>query len=110
MSKRITTARLLKAGFVLTDCPDGKFWVIERHTGSDADSIAAICKRFLEDMEDTAVSEDLVLQCDSDFKNPVLYVDGFLWELPRREFAGIVARLTKASKKAARSNGPHGNE
>lgn len=93
---RITAGRLLRAGFRLTDCDDGKFWVLEGQTGPEADRIAAVCKRYLEDMDNTAVAEDIVLQCDEDFQNPVFYMDGFLWQLERSVFSGIIARLEKS--------------
>jgi len=92
---RITAGRLLRAGFRLTDCDDGKFWVLERQPGPEAERIAAVCRRYLEDMGGAAVAEDIALQCDEDFKDPVLYADGFLWKLDRGSFSGIVARLTK---------------
>ncbi len=95
MAKHISTERLVKAGFVLTTCPDGKFWVLEKSPGEEADQIAAFCKKILEDMDSTSVSEDLVLQCGYDFTEPVFYMDGFIWHLPQREFAAIVAYLIK---------------
>lgn len=95
---RITTQRLCKAGFVLTDCSDGRFWVMEQGPGDGAERMAAVCRLFVEDMDEGAVAEDIVLQCDSDFKDPVLYRDGFLWKLAPRDFADIVARLTRRQK------------
>lgn len=92
---QITAGRLLRAGFRLTDCPDGKFWVLEEQQGQEADRIAAVCKRYLEDMDGTTVREDIVLQCDADLKNPAFYMDGFLWQLNRRDFSQIITRLAK---------------
>lgn len=92
---QITAGRLLRAGFRLTDCDDGKFWVLAEQPGREADRIAAVCRRYLEDVDSTAVAEDIVLQCDEDFQNPVFYMDGFLWQLERGVFSGIVARLSK---------------
>jgi len=92
---RITAGRLLRAGFRLTDCEDGKFWVLEGRPGREADRIAAVCKRYLEDMDGAAAAEDIALQCDEDFQNPVFYMDGFLWRLERGVFSRIIARLAK---------------
>ena len=92
---RITAGRLLRAGFRRTDCDDGKFWVLEGRAGQEADRVAAVCKRYLEDMDNTTVTEDVVLQCDEDFKNPVFYMDGFLWQLNRGDFSAIITRLAK---------------
>ena len=92
---KITAVRLLKAGFRLTDCEDGKFWVLERPVSWEADEIAAVCRRFLEDMDIITVTEQLVLQCDEDFKNPCLYVDGYFWELSKSDFSRIAGRLEK---------------
>ena len=98
MAKRMPTQRLFKAGFVLTDCPDGRFWVMEQGPGDAAERMASVCRIFVKDMDAAAVAEDIVLQCDSDFKNPVLYVDGFLWKLPPGDFSDIVTGLTKSQK------------
>lgn len=92
---RITAGQLLRAGFRLTGCDDGKFWVLEGQPGPEADRVAAVCKRYLEDMDSTVVKEDIVLQCGEDFKNPAFYMDGFLWQLDRGVFSDIVARLAK---------------
>lgn len=93
---RLTAGQLLRAGFRLTDCEDGRFWVLAEQSGQEADRIAAVCRRYLEDMDGTAVAEDIVLQCGEDLKDPVFYMDGFLWQLARRDFSGIVARLAKS--------------
>ena len=95
MAKRLTMDKMLKAGFVLEDCPDGRFWVIDREPGEEANRVAAICRLYLEDMDSAEVGEELVLQCDCIFKEPALYVDGFMWNLDPRDFAHIVARLAK---------------
>lgn len=95
---RITAARLLRAGFTLADCEDGKFWVIEKQAGGEADRIAAVCGLFVEDMDSLTVAEDAVLQCDLDYSDPVFYKDGFLWHLSRRDFSWIVKRLAKERK------------
>ena len=86
---------MLKAGFVLTDCEDGKFWVLDCGPGTDADCAAELCRSFLDDLDGGSVKEELVLQCGSDFKGAALYIDGFYWELPAWEFGGLVARLGK---------------
>lgn len=95
MAKHLSTARLLKAGFVLTDCSDGKFWVLEKSPGPEANHLAAVCKWFLDDVDSVDVSETIVLQCGPEFEEPVLYIDGFLWNLPQREFSKIVARIIR---------------
>ena len=102
MAKRLTMDKMLKAGFVLEDCPDGRFWVIDREPGEEADSVAAICRLYLEDMDSAEVGEELVLQCDCVFREPALYVDGFMWNLAPRDFAHIVARLAKRRRKLPR--------
>lgn len=102
MFHRITTVRMLKAGFVLTDFPDGRFWVFEKQPGDEANRIAAICQLYLTDMDSTVVTDEIVLQCASNFKEPVLYMDGFLWNLAPRDFADIVARLIKYGKKSSK--------
>ncbi len=95
MPYQISAGRLLRAGFRLTDCDDGKYWVLECRPGPEADRMAAVCGRFVDDMENTAVKENIVLQCDENFKDPLLYMDGFLWQLDRIHFSGMIARLTK---------------
>ena len=105
MWKRVTPELLLSAGFLLTDCSDGKFWVLEREAGVEAVRIAAVCRAFLPDMDTEAVLEELVLQCDVDFKDPALYVDGFLWRLSPRDFSGIVSRLARRGRRAQNRGG-----
>lgn len=95
---KLTVERMLRAGFVLTDCEDGRFWALAEEPGQAADRIAAVCGEFLPDMDAAAVAEDIVLQCGSDYSDPALYMDGFLWSIPRREFSGIVARLGRPEK------------
>lgn len=95
MSRKISTERLLKAGFLLTQCEDGKFWAIAREAGPEADQLAALCRTSIEDMEAGPVAEDIVLQCDADFQNPSFYMDGFLWLLEKRDFARLVSLLIK---------------
>ena len=102
MAKRLTMDKMLKAGFVLEDCPDGRFWVIDKEPGEEANRVAAICRLYLEDMDSAEVGEELVLQCDCVFKEPALYVDGFMWNLDSRDFAHIVARLAKRRGKLLR--------
>lgn len=102
MAKRLTMDKMLKAGFVLEDCPDGRFWVIDREPGEEADRVAAICRLYLEDMDSAKVGEELVLQCDCVFREPALYVDGFMWNLAPRDFSHIVARLAKRRGKLPR--------
>lgn len=93
MAKRVTIDKLRKAGFTLESCPDGRFWVIDQGPGEEAERIAAVCRLYLEDLDSTAVRDELVLQCDCVFKDPALYVDGFMWNLAPGDFARIVARL-----------------
>ncbi len=95
MSRKISSERLLKAGFLLTQCEDGKFWVIAREAGPEADQLAALCRTVIEDMDGTSVAEDIVLQCDSGFQNPSFYMDGFLWLLEKRDFSSLVSLLIK---------------
>ena len=95
---RFSTARLLKAGFLLTDCEDGKFWVLDRPPGDEANRIAAICRKSLTDMDAAEVREEIVLQCDGDFRNPALYMDGYLWYLIPPVFSDILTELSKLYK------------
>ena len=95
---RLTVEQMLRAGFTLTDCEDGRFWVLAEEPGKAADRIAAVCGEFLPDMDAAPVAEDIVLQCGSDYSDPALYRDGFFWSIPRREFSGMVARLGRPEK------------
>lgn len=95
---KLTTERMLWAGFTLTDCEDGRFWVLAEKPGPAADRIAAVCQAFLPDLDAASVTEDIVLQCGSDYSDPALYMDGFFWSLPRREFSGMVSRLGRPEK------------
>lgn len=99
---RWSSARLMKSGMRLTDCEDGKFWVLERSSGEEACRIAAICREYVPDLESVDVAEDLVLQCDSDFKNPVLYIDGYLWELTPPVFSSILTDLSRHPRRTTK--------
>lgn len=108
MSRKISTERLLKAGFQLTECEDGKFWVLAREAGPEADQIAAICKAILDDVDSATVSEDIILQCASSFQDPSFYLDGFLWMLTKVEFSYIVSRLIHKNSNPPPSDGGRG--
>ena len=60
---------LRKAGFSLETFEDGKFWVCERKPGEESEKSLAVCRRYIEG-----------------FGDPVLYIDGFLWQLSPRVF------------------------
>ena len=103
MSKKLNTERMLRAGFQLEQYEDGKFWVLSREAGGEADRIAEVCRRVIEDMEPGSVKEDIVLQCGSDYQDPSFYMDGFLWPLERRDFAWLAAWLAKRRKAEERA-------
>lgn len=88
--------KLRKAGFSLETFEDGKFWVYE--PGEEMGKVLGVCRRCIEGFEENSVSDTLVLQCDFDFKNPVLYIDSFLWKLTSRDFADVVQGLGKIRK------------
>ena len=89
----ITIEKLRKAGFSLETFEDGKFWVYEKAPGENTSSLLATCRLCVSDFEDDTLSDTFILQCDFDLKNPILYLDGFLWNLSSRDFASLVRRL-----------------
>lgn len=92
---KVTNERLLRAGFKLEKCEDGAFWVIEREAGEEADRLLRICGRALINFDTEAVKDLILVQCGSDFSDPTLYIDGFLWNLAKRDFADIIFLLLK---------------
>ena len=95
MTRFISAERMVKAGFVLTACSDGKFWVLEKTAGEEADRIAALCKKVLRDLDKTSVADVLVLQCDQKFSSPALYMDGLFLDMTQREFFQITDHLIR---------------
>ena len=89
----ITIDKLQRAGFSLEKCEDGKFWVYKRIPGETSARLLATCRLCISDFEEYSFSDAFIPQCDFDFKNPVLYLDGFLWRLSPRDFASLVQRL-----------------
>lgn len=92
---KITNERLLRAGFKQEKCEDGTFWVMEKESGEGADRLLRICGRALINFDMETVEELILLQCDSDFSDPALYIDGFLWNLTKRDFTDILFLLLK---------------
>ncbi len=95
MFSKVTRERLTKAGFKLEKCDDGTFWVIEKEPGEEAARLLRVCGRALANFDTEAVDELILIQCDCDFSDPTLYIDGFLWKLTKRDFADIVSLLLK---------------
>lgn len=95
---KVTSERLLRAGFQLEKFEDGSFWVIEKAAGAEADRLLRICGRALIDFDVQAVADLILLQCGSDFSEPALYIDGFLWNLTRRDFTDILFLLLKTGR------------
>ena len=92
---KVTTERLVKARFKLEKCEDGRFWVLEQEPGAEADRMVRACGKALENLDTDEVRELILLQCGSDFSDPALYIDGFMWPLSKRDFANIVFLLKK---------------
>ena len=92
---RITTERMVKSGFSLISYPDGRYWVLERAPGPEADRIAAICRELLPDMDEGPVRDEIVLQCDAAYRGPAVYRDGYMWNLPPRVFSEVLAGLAR---------------
>lgn len=95
---RVTSERLLKAGFQLEKLEDGTFWVMEREAGEEADRLLRICGKALVNFDAEAVEELILLQCGSDLSDPQLYIDGFLWDLTKRDLADIVFLLARGGQ------------
>lgn len=92
---KVTNERLLRAGFKPEKFEDGTFWVIEKEAGEAADRLLRICGRALINFDAEAVKEIILLQCNGDFSDPALYIDGFLWNLTKRDFVDIIFLLLK---------------
>ncbi|MDE7242949.1 MAG: hypothetical protein K2O18_03090 [Oscillospiraceae bacterium] len=95
MMRFISAERMVKSGFTLTTCSDGKFWVLEKNAGEEADRIAALCKKVLREMDSTSVKDIIVLQCDQGFRSPALYMDGIFLDMTQREFIQITDHLIR---------------
>ena len=95
MFKKVTTARMLRAGFQLETYDDGRFWVLEVEPGDAASRLLRFCKAAMERVDADTVSDVIVLQCGSDFSEPTLYIDGYIWPLSRQDFAQIIGFLQK---------------
>ncbi len=92
---KVTNERLLRAGFKLEECEDGTFWVMEREAGEEADRLLRICGRALINFDTEAVEDLILIQCGGDLSDPTLYIDGFLWNLTKRDFVDVVFLLLK---------------
>lgn len=95
---RMSIEKLQRAGFSLENFEDGRFWVYEREAGVDSARLLAICRCCVTNFEEYSLRDIFILQCDVDFKNPVLYLDGSLWQLSPRDFAGVVRRVAALGK------------
>ena len=98
MFHKVDTRRLLKAGFQLESYDDGKFWAIELEPGDSASRLLRFCKAAIDRVDADEVSDVLVVQCGSDFSDPVLYIDSYIWPLTKQDFAQIVRFLQKKPK------------
>jgi len=87
--------KLLRAGFSLETYEDGSFWVYERGPGSGSERLLAACRYCIPSFDEYTFSEMFILQCDFDFRNPILYLDGFIWHLSQRDFADVVRQLSR---------------
>lgn len=99
MFGKVTREKLSRAGFQLEHCEDGHFWVYEREAGEEADRLLHICRRALEDFDEEAVRDLILVQCDAVFADPTLYLDGYIWKLSRRDLSDIAALLWKDRQK-----------
>ena len=102
MFGKVSTEKLTRAGFQLESCEDGHFWVYEREAGEDADRLLHICRKALENFDEETVQDIILVQCDADFANPTLYLDGYTWELSMRDLSDIVSLLWKDRQKQVR--------
>ena len=98
MFSKVTREKLMRAGFQLEKCEDGTFWVIEKEAGEEASRLLRICGRALANFDAETVEDLILIQCDFDFSDPTLYIDGFLWKLTKRDLADIVSLLLRSGK------------
>lgn len=98
MFRKVNTERLRKAGFQLESYEDGRFWAIELEPGDPASRLLQFCKKAIDRVDADEVSDILVVQCGSDFSDPMLYIDSYIWPLTKQDFAQIVHFLQKEPK------------
>lgn len=91
----ITIEKLRQAGFSLETFEDGKFWVYESGPGKESEKELGVCRRYIEGFDENVVQDIFVLQCDFDFRNPILFIDKFIWRLTVWDFAGVVNGLRR---------------
>lgn len=99
MFGKVTGEKLSRAGFQLENCEDGRFWVYEREAGEEADRLLRICRKALEDFEEEAVQDLILIQCDAVFADPTLYLDGYIWKMSKRDLSDIASLLFKDRQK-----------
>ena len=99
MFGKLTGAKLTRSGFQLEKCEDGHFWVYEKEVGEEADRLLHICQRTLEDFDEEAVRDVILIQCDANLTDPTLYLDGFQWKISKRDLRDIAALLFKDRQK-----------
>lgn len=99
MFGKLTNAKLTRAGFQLEKCEDGHFWVYEKEAGEEADRLLLICQRALEDFDEEAVRDVILIQCDANLTDPTLYLDGFQWNISQRDLRDIAELLFKDRQK-----------
>lgn len=103
MFGKVTGEKLSRAGFQLESFEDGRFWVYEREAGEEADRLLRICRRALEDFDEEAVRDLILVQCDAVFADPTLYLDGYIWKLSGRDLSDIAALLWKDRQKLVKA-------
>ncbi len=102
MFGKVTREKLERAGFQLESCEDGHFWVYEKEPGEEAGRLLRICRLALDGFEEESVKDVILIQCGADFSEPTLYLDGYLWNLSKRDLSDIAALLFKERQKMAR--------
>ena len=99
MFGRLSKDKLSRSGFQLESCEDGHFWVYEKETGEDAGRLLRICRRALANFEEDTVNDIILIQCKEDLSEPELYLDGYIWQLTKRDLADIARLLFKDRQK-----------
>lgn len=99
MFGKVSKEKLARAGFQLESCEDGHFWVYEREAGEEAERLLRICRKALEGFEEEAVKDVILVQCGEDLTDPALYLDGYMWQLAKRDLSDIASLLFKDRQK-----------
>ena len=110
MFGKLTNTKLTRAGFQLEKCEDGYFWVYEKEAGEEADRLLRICRHALEDFDEDAVRDVILIQCGADLGDPALYLDGFQWNISKRDLRDIADLLFKDRQKLVQERRQSQNE